>query len=244
MNSIQKLSLIELKLFFRDLQSMIWTFIFPFVMIYFLGFLFGSNQVNDMDYKTLLIPNMIALSLMSTALFTLGTRIVSYKESQLLRTYQTTPLGSFRMIVSFCIFGVIISLFSIIVASMSGFLIYDVHGPKYIFGTIISLILSMVALFSFGILVTGFASTMQGAAGISVLALNLQTFLSGGVIPYQMLPVPLKVFAKALPLHYVNDLLTFTWTGQSVNQVWIDAMILVLMGIIFIALSIRFFKWS
>ncbi|MGE7674256.1 ABC transporter permease [Lysinibacillus sp. NPDC094403] len=244
MVAIQKLTLTELKLFFRDLQSMIWTFIFPFVMIYFLGFLFGSSEVDDVNYKTLLIPNMIALSLLSTALFTLGTRIVSYKESQLLRTYQTTPLHSIRMILSFCVFGVIISLFSIIISFTSGYIIYHVQAPMYLLATIGALALSMAALFSFGILVTGISSTMQGAAGISVLALNLQTFLSGGVIPYQILPIPLKIIAKALPLHYVNDLLTFTWTGQSVNPIWIDVLILFLMAIFFIMLSIRFFKWS
>lgn len=244
MKAIHILTLIELKLFFRDLQSLIWTFIFPFVMIYFLGLLFGNFAVGEMDYKTLLIPNMIALCLLSTALFTLGTRIVSYKESQLLKTYQITPLHSIRIILSFCLLGVIISLFSIIIACVSGHFIYNLQPPIYLIAVIFSLMLSMVTLFSFGILVTGISSTMQGAAGISVLALNLQTFLSGGVIPYQILPLPLKIVAKALPLHYVNDILTFTWTGQSVNSIWLNIIILIGMAFVFFILSIRCFRWT
>lgn len=237
MKTIYMLTLIELKLFLRDLQSLIWTFIFPFVMIYFLGFLFGNSSVGEIDYKTLLIPNMIALCLLSTALFTLGTRIVSYKESQLLKTYQITPLHSIRIILSFCSLGVIISLFSIIIVYFSGYFIYNIQPPIYLLAVIFSIVLSMVTLFSFGILVTGISSTMQGAAGISVLALNLQTFLSGGVIP-------LKIVAKTLPLHYVNDLLTFTWTGQSVNSIWLNIIILIGMAFVFIVLSIRFFRWT
>ncbi|TGA99159.1 ABC transporter permease [Sporolactobacillus shoreae] len=246
MKALMKMTAVEMKLFFRDPQSLFWTFLFPFITIYLLGFLFGGSQVGNVAYKQLLIPNMMALTLTSTSLFILGMRIVNYKESGLLRTYQITPLGAGRMIGAFCIMGLVVFLFSMLIAYLSGWLLYGIRTPVHIIGFWGATLLCTLGMFPLGILLTGFSSTMEGAAGIGTLALNVQLLLSGGVIPYQLLPLPLplKILAKCLPLHYVNDLLTAEWTGQSVNFLSLDVGILAGMAVLFSVLSIRFFRWS
>ncbi|MGI6127068.1 MAG: ABC transporter permease [Planifilum sp.] len=93
MSIVARLTWMEMKLFFRDKQNVFWTFLFPILMIWLFGSLFGDQRMpGGLSYSNMYVPSWIGVNLLTTSLFTIGTALVLYRVQGILRRYQATPL--------------------------------------------------------------------------------------------------------------------------------------------------------
>ncbi|MDM5227455.1 ABC transporter permease [Cytobacillus sp. NJ13] len=137
----------------------------------------------------------------------LGTVLTNYRETGVLRRYQSTPLQPWKILAAHTFQGTVALLLMVF-----GMLLYDLTLPAYIGSTLLSLLISILAFFPFALFLTSLAKNAQSAAAISSLFLNLMLFLSGATLPLEMMPSVLQYAAKILPLYYVIQLLRGTWT--------------------------------
>jgi len=79
-NKIVKLSVMETKLFFREKMAVFWTFLFPVLMIWLFGVMFGGATIGGMTYSNAYIPSWIAVNILTTAFFGIGTVMANYRE--------------------------------------------------------------------------------------------------------------------------------------------------------------------
>lgn len=244
MTALARLSAVEIKLFFRDKTSVFWTFLFPVLMIWLFGQMFGDQKIGEMRYINAYIPSWIAINLLTTAVFTLGTVMAGYRENGVLRRFQATPVRPWIVIAAHIAQGTLIFLVSAAVLLLFGLFVYDLDAPKYLASTILAGVLSMFAIFPFGLFVTSLAKNTRSAAAISSLVLNLMLFLSGATFPLEAMPSFLRMVAKVLPLYYVVDLLRNTWNSSTILDNRLDVAVLLALGIIFTFLAIKFFRWN
>ena len=93
MSIVARLTWMEMKLFFRDKQNVFWTFLFPILMIWLFGSLFGDQRMpGGLSYSNMYVPSWIGVNLLTTSLFTIGTALVLYRVQGILRRYQATLL--------------------------------------------------------------------------------------------------------------------------------------------------------
>ncbi|TGB04966.1 ABC transporter permease [Halobacillus salinus] len=244
MTTIVKLAQMETRMFFRDRLSVFWTFLFPVVMIWLFGSMFAGNEVSDTAFAQMFVPAWIGVNIVTTSFFTLGTVLASYRETGVLRRYQSTPLQPWKILAAHTFQGTVIFSISAILLMVFGMLMYDLTIPEYWGSTLIALLVSIIAFFPFALFLTSLAKNTQAAAAISSLFLNLMIFLSGATFPLDMMPQVLQYVAKILPLYYVIEMLRGTWSEAPITEYGLDVGILLGIGIISVFLASRFFRWS
>jgi ABC-2 type transport system permease protein len=127
-----RLTWMEMKLFFREKQAVFWTFLFPVLMIWLFGTMFGDKKMpGGLSYSDMYVPSWIAVNLLTTALFTIGTVLVAYREQGVLRRYQATPLRPWMVLGAHMLYGTFIFLISAIVITAFGRAVYHLDAPKY-----------------------------------------------------------------------------------------------------------------
>ncbi|WP_029422853.1 ABC transporter permease [Alicyclobacillus macrosporangiidus] len=244
MAALARLASMEIKLFFREKQAVFWTFLFPVLMIWLFGVMFGKEKIAGMSYSDAYVPSWIAVNLLTTSLFTIGTTLSSYRQTGILRRFQATPLRSWVILASHMAYGLLVFCVSALVIVVFGAAAFQLDMPKYLGSTVIAAVLSVLALFPFGLFIASLAKNVRAAAAISSLLLNLMLFLSGATFPLEMMPSFLQYVAKGLPLYYVIDLLRHTWNFSSIWDNGLDVAVLVGMFVVFTVLAARFFRWS
>ena len=244
MNHILRLTFMESKLFFREKQAVFWTFLFPILLIWLFGAMFGDQKIGQMSYSNAHIPSWIAIIMLTTALFTIGTVLTEYREQGILRRYQATPIRPGKVLTAHIIYGTLIFLLSALLIVLFGSLAYNLDFPKYLGSTLIAIALSIFAIFPFGIFATSLAKNSRTSAAISSVILNLMLFLSGATFPLEMMPEFLQGVAKILPLYYVVDLLRQTWNFTPITDQLTNVWILLGIGVVSTILATRFFNWG
>ncbi|WLR47424.1 ABC transporter permease [Halobacillus litoralis] len=244
MNTVVKLANLETKMFFRDRLSVFWTFLFPVVMIWLFGSMFSGDMAGPFTFAEVFIPSWIGVNIVTTSFFTLGTVLAGYRETGVLRRYQSTPLQPWKILAAHTIQGTVIFIISALLLMIFGMVMYDLQPPVYIGSTLLALFISILAFFPFALFVTSLAKNTQSAAAISSLFLNLMLFLSGATFPLEMMPTILQYVAKVLPLYYVIQLLRGTWNEAPISEFGLEVGILLGIAVISIVLASRYFKWS
>jgi ABC-2 type transport system permease protein len=197
-----------------------------------------------MSYSDAYVPSWIAVILLNTSLFTLGTVLAGYRETGVVRRFQATPVKPWVVMTAHIAQGTLIFLVSAVILFLFGWFVYDLHVPKYVGSTLLALLISMLAIFPFGMFVTSFAKNTRTAAAIASLFLNLMLFLSGATFPFEMMPNVLQYIGKLLPLYYVVDLLRATWNFTPLIDNWLDVGVLLGIFAVSTVLTTKFFRWN
>ncbi|OFW75507.1 MAG: hypothetical protein A2201_02985, partial [Alicyclobacillus sp. RIFOXYA1_FULL_53_8] len=166
MTALGRLAWMEIKLFFRERQAMFWTFLFPVLMIWLFGEMFGKEKIGGMSFSDAYVPSWVAVNLLTTSLFTIGTTLSSYRQTGVLRRLQATPLQSWVILASHMAYGLLVFVVSALVIVGFGAAAFHLDMPKYPGSTIIALALSVLALFPFGLFAASLAKNVRAAAAI------------------------------------------------------------------------------
>ncbi|CDQ20291.1 ABC-2 type transport system permease protein [Halobacillus karajensis] len=244
MSTVMKLAHLETKMFFRDRLSVFWTFLFPVAMIWLFGSMFSGSITGPFSFAELFIPSWIGVNIVTTSFFTLGTVLAGYRETGVLRRYQSTPLQPWKILAAHTVQGTVIFFISAVLLMVFGMMMYDLELPLYIGSTLLALVISILAFFPFALFVTSLAKNTQAAAAISSLFLNLMLFLSGATFPLELMPTVLQYVSKVLPLYYVIQLLRGTWNEAPITEYGFEVGILIGISAVSIFLASRFFRWD
>ncbi|SMO89734.1 ABC transporter permease [Melghirimyces algeriensis] len=244
MQATWMLTLIEVKMFFREKQAVFWTFLFPLVFLWIFGSFYNSMEIREVNFSQHYVPAWIAVNLLTTAFFTLGTILTVYREQDILRRFRISPLEPWMILLAHTLHGLFIFVISIFILLIFGYLFYDLTFPKQIWSTVFAVILSTCAIFPLGMFFTSLAKSTRTASAISSVFLNISIFLSGATFPVDVLPYYLKVFAKLLPLYYAVEFIRGTWNGNHLQVHQQEIIILSMLSIVTIFLSVKYFKWS
>ncbi|WP_456273691.1 ABC transporter permease [Bacillus sp. AK031] len=244
MAAIAKLASLETKMFFRDRLSVFWTFLFPVAMIWLFGSMFVGQEMDSTTFAEMFVPSWIGVNIVTTSFFTLGTVLTGYRETGVLRRYQSTPLQPWKILAAHTFQGTVIFTISAVLLMVFGMLMYDLSFPAYIGSTLLALLISILAFFPFALFMTSLAKNTQGAAAISSLFLNLMLFLSGATFPLELMPTILQYVAKILPLYYVIQMLRGTWSEAPITDYGLEASVLIGIAVVSTILASRFFRWS
>jgi ABC-2 type transport system permease protein len=244
MTALWQLTKLETKMFFRDKLQVFWTFLFPVLMIWLFGSMFQGQEMGGLTFASLYIPSWIGVNIVTTAFFTLGTVLAGYRETGVLRRYQSTPLAPWKILFAHTIQGTVIFSFSAVVLVVFGALVFDLQMPQYLGSTLLALLVSIISFFPFALFLTSLAKNVGTAAAISSLFLNLMLFLSGATFPLEMMPDILQYVAKVLPLYYVIELVRATWNTSPIWENMAPVYVLLSISVVSILLSSKFFRWS
>ena len=246
MNSLIKLTYIDMKLYLRNTVAIFFTLAFPLLMLVLFGGIYG-NQPADIfggyGSMDITVPGYIATIVIGTTAFmSLPMDLTTQRQLGVLRRMRATPLHPGIVLASKLISNLLISLIGMALLVIAGRVMFHTHLPENWPVVLLGILLISVSLYALGLAMASLVRSANAARAVSFAVFFPMMFLSGGAMPGQFLPETMQLMGKALPMTYSVNLLHDLWFGQG----WDLTAVLVLTGFMAagIFIAVRFFNWE
>jgi ABC-2 type transport system permease protein len=247
MRGFNNLTLINLRLYLREPIATFFTLAFPPLLIVLFGAMYGNEPLDLYGgYGTMDIsmPAYTAMILGTVGLLGVPITISGYRETGVLRRFQTTPLQPWTYILADIIANLVTTLLGMVGLVMVGWLLYRVQFEGQVIAIIVAVIFCGLAMFSIGYLIAGLAPGARTAQVIGMVVFYPMMFLSGASIPLEVMPETIQRIANFLPLTYAVKLMRGLWFGDAWGDHLLETAVLAGFLVVCTALAARFFRWE
>jgi ABC-2 type transport system permease protein len=247
MRGFRKLALVNLKLYLREPIATFFTLAFPPLLVVLFGAMYGNDPTpmlggyGPMDVS---MPGYTAMILGTVGFLGVPITISGYRESGVLRRFQTTPMRPVTYILADIVANLVTTLLGMIGLVIVGWLLYRVQFEGQVIGVILAVAFCGLAMFSIGYLIAGLAPGARTAQVVGMVIFYPMMFLSGAAIPLEILPDTIQRIAEFLPLTYVVRLLRGLWFGDAWREHLLETAVLGGVLMVCAALAARFFRWE
>jgi len=247
MRGLVKLTAVEAKLFLREPMAAFFTLVFPLMMLFIFGSIYGNEPrefFGGLGSVDISVPAYTALIIATTGLISLSVSMAAYREQGILRRFQATPLRPHVILLA-----QVVVMFAMTVAGMllliaAAKLVFGLRFPGSVVDVAAAFVLSSFSFFSLGFVIASLVPTTRTAQVVAMVFFYPMIFLSGATVPHEALPQGIQSFSQVLPLTHVVALLRSAWSGNGfagqLNHV------IVLTGIMFVGVivSAKTFRWE
>ena len=249
MKSLLKLTWVELKLFFREPLTMVFTFALPVVFLLVMGGVFGNSPdtsklhiyrgVGAVNYYN---PAYIALVLASIGIVAMLVHLTAYRERRVLKRFHASSLSVWNVIGSQVLVAFVIAIIGSILITVISLIFFNANTPKMWELLIPAFILATLCFSSLGVLLGAILPNVRAAQGVGLLLFFVMMILGGAGPPREVMNNVMNYVGDATPIWYVIQLLQEPWLGFG----WQVNASLIVGGITIAAtaLSVKFFKWD
>jgi ABC-2 type transport system permease protein len=193
----------------------------------------------DLNSTRYLIPGLISMILIMTAVISIALSIVREKERGTMEQINVSPLSSVELLLGKTIPYTIIAL---VVASMilfAGYLLFDVTVKGSVLLLFLSTFIFLFASLNLGILVSTISDSQQVAFQLAALISLLPSFLlSGFVFPIESMPPVIQIFTNITPVKfYIVVLRDILLKGVGLFAFWDQLIYLLIFSVVFLGLA-------
>ena len=248
MRGVNKLILVQFKLFMREPAAFFFTLIFPSALLLLFGAIFGNTPDPQFDpnfgYIDQVVPAMAAIIIGTVGLMGIPVATATAREQGWLRRYRATPMRPFTYFIAdvTVYFGIAISGMILLVVLAK--VVYGLRFNGDWWHVAAAFSLGALAFIAVGYVIAGLAPTARVAQVIGQIAFFPMMFLSGAAMPREIMPESVRRVGDFLPLTYVVTLLQGLWQGQAWGDHLSAAAILVVMLTVGTLIASRVFRWE
>ncbi|WP_025618763.1 ABC transporter permease [Salinispora cortesiana] len=232
----------------RDATTVFFTFAFPLIFLVIFALIFRNQEVADTGrgYVDYIAPGVLSWGLANAALFGVAFTLMQWRNDDLLRIIRLSPTSIWSVIGSRYVVALGIGAAQCVL--FVGVAMLPVFGmrpdPTWPLAIPIML-LAVTAFLALGLIVGSAANTPEAVAAIANCVVVPMAFLSGSFYPLELMPTWLQEVSRILPMRYVNDGLTYAFTGfGTMADYLISCAALVVFTAVFAVVGVRTFRWS
>lgn len=200
-------------------------------------------MVQNIDYIDFLLPGIIGIAVMGSAIdITIGT-MSQYKSTGVFRKLATTPISRIEWNISRVISGTMIVILSVIASLAVSCILFGARPDINIF-VILLVLAGSIAFAGLG-MVVAYAIKDNQSANAATFSITLPMILiSGSIFPVEQLPDILRYLSFLSPLTYLNNGLRGAMVTGDFNMAAINLAILGLAGILLFCVGTVMLKWK
>lgn len=247
MKSLLKMTWIEAKLFLREPVGAFFTLIFPLMMLFLFGSIYGNVPTQYFGGRgtvDISVPAYVAMIIATTSLVGLTITMAAYREKGVLRRLRTTPVSPLVVLAAQVIVLFLMTAIGMLLLVVAGKLVYKMNFDGDAMSVIVGFILCCLSFFAVGFVLAGLMPTARTAQVVGMVLLYPMLFLSGAGFPRELLPESILKISKFLPLTYVVTLLRGLWIGDSWSQHLTEVLVLLGMLVLGVIISVKTFRWE
>ncbi|GMQ62368.1 ABC transporter permease [Vallitalea maricola] len=237
----------ELKLSLRGMDMFIFAICMPLVVLIILGIIYGNKPAFDGADFTFLEQSfgaLITISICAGGVMGLPLVVSDYRSKKILKRFQVTPISPTMILLVQVVIYTLYSITSLLLIYLAATLFFDFKFNGSWLQFFIGYILVMLSMFSIGMMVGGIAPNVKSASIIASILYFPMLIFSGATLPYEVMPEALQKVSDILPLTQGIKILKSTSLGLSTDTTVLPIIIMVLIAVICIAISIKFFRWE
>ncbi|HEV2639304.1 MAG TPA: ABC transporter permease [Actinocrinis sp.] len=244
--ALRRLTVSELRLFFRDRSGPIVGIGFPIALLVIFGEIpYYSRPKPDLGGLTLLdvyVPILITfvISMLSTNI--LPPALAGYREKGVLRRLKTTPAGPARVLAAQLAVSLAVEAFTVLVLLLVARFAFHVAMPRQPAGFLLSALLAAVALIAVGLFVAAAAPTAKIANAMGAILFYVMMFFAGLFLPTENMPSTLQHISHATPLGAAVQALNDSAQGHWPHPLQLFTM--AAYAVAFGLAAVRLFRWE
>jgi ABC-2 type transport system permease protein len=247
---------VELLMFVRDRTAVIFTFLFPGLLLLLFGTIFGKEHDQPgVSASQVYAASMIAYGILTTGFVTMGAGLALDREDGTLKRLRGTPLTASAYLIGKLILVLSLSVAEVAVLVLVGTLVFDLKLPDAAhWGTFAWLfVLSVVACSLLGVAVSAIVRHARTAGAILNVPVVALQFISGVFIhPITQLPSWLITVASFFPVKWMSQGFRYVFLPDSMKtleaagqwELGRTALVLGAWCVIGLVLCLVTFRWS
>jgi ABC-2 type transport system permease protein len=205
-----------------------------------------NQQIHEAGarYIDFVVPGLLGMNLMSSAIWSLGFSIVEARQKKLLKRLVASPMPRWQYLASY-----MLSRLLLLVVELSAFLgfarlVFGVPFRGPLWQLAVLTVLTSLSFSSLGLLIASRAKTMEAASGIMNLAMLPMWILSGVFFSADRFPHLIQPFIRALPLTAAIDALRGNMLqGLHFNHLLAPIAVMLTWLLVCFAIALRIFRW-
>lgn len=248
MPGLNRLILVQFKLFLREPAAFFFTLIFPSLLLILFGSIFGNTPDPQFDpsygYIDNEVPALAAIIISTVGLMGIPVATATAREQGWLRRYRATPMRPLTYFAADVAVYFGIALIGVILLVVLAKVVYGLRFNGNWWYVAAAFSLGALAFIAVGYLIAGLAPTARVAQVVGQVAFFPMMMLSGAAMPRAIMPETVRHVGDFLPLTYVVNLLQGLWRGQAWSEHLLAVTILSVMLVAGGILSSRVFRWE
>ena len=246
---------LELKQFFRQRESVVFTLLFPVLLLLIFGSVFKDEIAPGVTFSQYFVAGMIASGLVNTGFQQLAITIPMERDDGTLKRLRGTPAPASSYFIGKIILVFVSMSIQVILLLIFGVVLYGITLPSDAAHWITFTWVMALGLISSTLLGIAFSSVPKSGRGasavVSPIVIILQ-FFSGVFFVFTQLPSWMQNFAAIFPLKWLTQgmravFLPESFAAQEVAGSWELGKIALFLGIWSIAgffLALKTFRWE
>ncbi len=247
--------LLEIKQFLRQRESVVFTILFPVILLFIFGSVFDDIIAPGVTYTQYFVSGMIASGLVNSGFQVLAISIPIERDSGTLKRLRGTPMPAASYFIGKGIQVLFSMTLQVLLLLFFGTLMFGLELPtqpsKWLTFTWL-LLLGTAASTLLGIAFSVVPKSGRSASAVVTPIVLILQFFSGVFFVFTSLPIWMQHFAALFPLKWLTQGMRSVFLPESfaieeaghsweLNKVFIVLVIWLIAGSI---ISLRTFKWS
>ncbi|MCX6150775.1 MAG: ABC transporter permease [Ignavibacteriales bacterium] len=199
----------------------------------------------DLKTRNFMVPSIMGLILMVITTILMSMAVVKEREIGTLEQLIVTPIKPYQLIIGKLIPFVIIGFIDVLIVTTIMVFWFNIGIRGSFFFLMFTSLLFVLSTLGLGLFVSTISKTQQQAMMVAQFGILMpMIYLSGFAFPIENMPQVIQWITYVIPLkYYITILRGIVLKGIGFSDLWLDTLILFLMGIaILIASSLRFKK--
>jgi ABC-type multidrug transport system permease subunit len=195
-------------------------------------------------YIDFVVPGLLGMNLMGSAMWGLGFAIVDARQKNLLKRMVASPMPRWQYLAAFLLSRLVMLVIEVGVFLGFARLAFDVpfHGSLWQLGLLC--VLTSLVFSAMGLLVASRARTLEAVSGLMNLVMLPMWIMSGVFFSASRFPVVIQPLVQALPLTAAIDAIRANMLqGAGLMQMMAPMGILLAWLVVPFAVSLRIFRW-
>jgi ABC-2 type transport system permease protein len=196
-------------------------------------------------YIDFVVPGLLGMNLMGSAMWGLGFAIVEARQKKLLKRMVASPMPRWQYLAAFLLSRLAMLVIEVVVLLGFARLVFDVpfRGPLWQLGLLC--VLTSLVFSALGLLVASRAKTMEAVSGLMNVVMLPMWILSGVFFSATRFPAVIQPVVQALPLTAAIDAMRANMLqGTGLGRMITPIGILLVWLLAPFAVSMRIFRWK
>jgi ABC-2 type transport system permease protein len=195
-------------------------------------------------YIDFVIPGLLGMNLMGSAIWGLVFSIVEARQKRLLKRMVASPMPRWQYLASFLLSRLLMLVIEVVVFLGFARIAFGVPFRGSLVELAILCVLTSLAFSALGLLISSRAKTIEAASGLMNLAMLPMWILSGVFFSATRFPAMIQPLVRALPLTAAIDALRGNMLqGLSMVQMMTPVSILLAWLVVPFFVALRIFRW-
>jgi ABC-2 type transport system permease protein len=204
-----------------------------------------SVDSSSLTYIDFLLPGIVALSIMISAVIGLATVMVDWRQRGILRRLKLTPIPLGEFFAARITASLVVAVMQVVVLLAFGRVAFGIHISSTAWAAIPVALAGCLCFLAMGFAIGSVVSNPETGDAVSNVITNPMMFLSGVFFPVAAMPAFVQQIARVLPLYYLaNGLRDTTVRGLSLAHVAGDIGVLLAVTAGLALIAMRTFRWE